>query len=117
VTTTKGDCFEKAIEVAMSLGKHATIVHGIPLGQGGDAGGERFWHAWVEVGDTVIDQSNGLDATLSRDRYYEIGHIERTWRFSLVDARIEMKTRDHMGPWVDAYPSSPIPTAVYEEIP
>lgn len=54
-----GDCFSSAIETAEKLRKSLPenqrdsirIVHGIPLGTGGEAEGIRFNHAWVETDD------------------------------------------------------------------
>lgn len=116
---TDGDCFTTAVEVANLLveggEKDVYIVHGIPLGQAGDAEGLRYWHAWVEVGVAVtfpnveheftflnvIDRSNGHDLEIPKAIYYKVGNIDQTWRFSVDEAREEMINRGHYGPWVD----------------
>jgi hypothetical protein len=55
----EGDCFSSAIDTAKKLKKSLPedqrdsirIVHGMPLGTGGEAEGIRFNHAWVETDD------------------------------------------------------------------
>lgn len=113
-----GDCFAKAVEVARRLddGKsEVSIVHGIPLGRG-PIEGLRYWHAWVEVIDTlefpdgttvrsamVIDESNGLKVTMPPGLYYRMGEIEDAWRWSLDAAAEEMLHCGHYGPWVEGW--------------
>lgn len=99
------NCFEAALAVANEDRLRTTIVHGIPLGRGGANGGQRYWHAWAEVGDVVVDRSHGLEVVMPRDEYYRIGNIERTWRFTFVEAKINLAAYDHYGPWVPDYES------------
>ena len=56
-----GDCYPAAFELAQKLenkfgkeeGTEVRVVHGIPLGTGGEAAGIRYGHAWVEVDRTA----------------------------------------------------------------
>jgi len=56
-----GDCYSAAFELAQKLtnrfskeeGTEVKVVHGIPLGTGGEAAGIRYGHAWVEVDRTA----------------------------------------------------------------
>lgn len=107
----EGDCFEKALEVCRD-NPGSIIVHGLPLGQGTYNKGKRFWHAWVELEvyflgnitiSWVLDLANNRGIEMPAVQYYNIGHIEQTWRFTLEDAHREMSTRMHYGPWVDNY--------------
>lgn len=117
--TTDGDCFVVAVHTARELAAGGVegvyIVHGIPLGQAGDAEGLRYWHAWVEVDREVtfpnvdhtfsfldvIDRSNGNEVEVPKALYYKVGNIQETWRFTLEEAHDEMLKREHYGPWVD----------------
>lgn len=109
--TTKGDCFPAALTCARTLVEEGAdrvlLCHGRPLGQGGNALGLRYWHAWVEVkahGEwVVVDISNSKRASLPRPRYYALGSIpapgERVRRYSLRDAAALMAAEGHYGPW------------------
>ena len=56
-----GDCYEAAFNLAEKLSRQfesddnveVRLVHGIPLGTGGEAAGMRYGHAWVEVDRTA----------------------------------------------------------------
>lgn len=49
-----GDCYSATLDAAISLAASnptakIRVVHGVPLGTGGDAEGIRYGHAWVEI--------------------------------------------------------------------
>lgn len=103
-----GDCFDKAVEVAERLEAYypdIRIVHGEPIGTGGEALGIRFAHAWVELDlngfALVIDESNGNDVTISKDSYYAFGNIVEAdvVKYTLTEARVQMLRHKHYGPW------------------
>lgn len=102
VTSDTGDCFIVAFRVGMSI-PGALIVHGLPLGTGGEAQGRRFWHAWVEDRGMVIDRSNGHDIFLPASVYYAAGQIDRTWKYTHEQVReiIEQTEAATAGPWVE----------------
>lgn len=95
-----GDCYEAAAKLIMfgELSSSARLVHGNVTGQGPVAG-IRFGHAWVEIGDVVLDHSNGHHIAMSREEYYRIGRIKNPRRYSREYARIFLIHRRHYGPW------------------
>ena len=72
----KGDCYEAAGQLALEFirGKHpkAELVHGVALNS---LDYMPMGHAWVEVGGTVYDHSNGRKIKLSKNKYYHSGAI------------------------------------------
>lgn len=100
-----GDCFEVAGNMALQrlmsgepLDASFRVVHGRPTGQG-QLAGIVFDHAWVEIGDMVIDQSNGRNIIMRREDYYRLGKIESPVRYSAYEARDLMLKTEHYGPW------------------
>lgn len=66
-----GDCYVAAYSLVEELWrkekdpekrKRIRLVHGIPLGQGGDAKGQRYGHAWVEVEEEMTDYDALLES-------------------------------------------------------
>lgn len=112
-----GDCFPVAIHVAeeetelhaeCEVAAEVFVVHGLPVGQGKENLGKRYWHAWVEVaypdGEVlVMDRSNGHDWEMDRDEYYRIGKLDEdhVWRFPMPGALTTMNDWDTYGPWVE----------------
>jgi hypothetical protein len=114
----KGDCFEKVIDVVTELlalqAEDVMIVHGLPIGQGEENLGRRYWHAWVEA--KVRDSSNGGKPTwivadwsagkprtfYRRTSYYRIGKIPQhlVFRYTIEQAAEHMADTGHYGPWV-----------------
>lgn len=108
VANRPGNCFEVALKLAEEIGEqnNPLVCHGLPLGNGPQNMGQRFWHAWVEMilpgGPTVFDFSNGLEVVMKRAQYYRGGRIigDAVHRYSLVDARRTALENGHYGPWV-----------------
>ena len=99
-----GDCYEAASRTAIDLDSKGTVtfggrtyepknievVHGTPLGTGGEAEGLWYGHAWVEFDvhmefpgmdepvtlRLVRDASNGKDIIFPAEAYYNIGSID-----------------------------------------
>jgi hypothetical protein len=104
-----GDCYSSAVSTAEALSRsgvqNVRVVHGIPLGTGGEAEGIRYPHAWVEATingeEMVIDNSNGGNYVLPKELYYLIGNIEEdvTRRYSYQEAQNQMTENGHYGPW------------------
>lgn len=68
-----GNCYESAVSTAQTIGKRLgvpdsslRIVHGAPLGTGGDAQGIRYGHAWVEVASNGWDDYDRVTASLDK---------------------------------------------------
>jgi hypothetical protein len=81
------------------------IVHGYPLGTGGEAEGLRYPHAWVEFTENgvewVRDYSNGNKFEFPKVLYYAIGNIEEddASKYEIEEAMKLMKESQHYGPW------------------
>lgn len=105
-----GDCYEAALHYIMDhvLGMgvkdpqhHLRLVHGEVAGQGPMAG-TTFGHAWIEDGDTVIDQSNGRDIRMPKAVYYAVGRIDEIGNIHVYtpeQARDQCLRHGVYGPW------------------
>ena len=96
-----GDCYEAAARFVIGNARCPGIllIHGEVTGQGPIAG-IRYGHAWVEIGDAVIDPSNGRIVWGRKSAYYAIGKITtRVARYSPSEARRLMLENLHYGPW------------------
>lgn len=126
---SKGDCFSVAAGFVESGAVHnlaramnrplvlgdkspVRIVHGLPIGQGKDNFGQRYWHAWVECdfgdpGIIVFDYSNDLEIRMLRADYYRLGQIDEAlvWRFTPREVTMNTRTFRHTGPWVPNWES------------
>ena len=101
-----GDCFEVAATWVAYASLHddpkeTVLVHGIVAGTGGSIKGIRYCHAWVEVGDHVVDLSCGRDIKLEKDLYYIIGQIspEKVVRYKREEVKDRLFKSEHYGPW------------------
>lgn len=108
-----GDCYRVAVDVLIALTPEdaflrrsvdngAVLVHGYPRLRSDFVDGyPRYGHAWVEVGDVVIDRSNGCDTAIPRDLYYALGCIEESscHRYTLREAVAKLEQYRHYGPW------------------
>ena len=103
-----GDCYEAAAKL---LEAHRgcpgiALAHGTVTGQGRIAG-VRYGHAWVEVGDVVLDPSNGRFVVARKPAYYAVGQItEPVARYTFAEAARRMVETGHYGPWE----TRPLPT-------
>ena len=77
-----GDCFESALQELMHsnpFGKdhmdNMTMVHAAVTGQG-EIEGVKHGHAWNEIGDVVLDKSNGRNIVMRKEQYYKAGNID-----------------------------------------
>ena len=103
----RGDCYEAAAKL---LHAHRdcpgiALAHGTVTGQGPVAG-IRYGHAWIEIGDVVLDPSNGRFVVARKSAYYAAGQItEPVARYTFAEAAREMIETGHYGPW-DKLPTS-----------
>jgi ribosomal protein S18 acetylase RimI-like enzyme len=109
-TEKLGDCYEAAahylMDHALGMGvkepnNNLRIVHGEVAMQGQHTG-KTMGHAWIEDGDTVIDQSNGRDIRLPKNVYYNLGKINQLNNFHSYapeEARKHLIDFQHYGPW------------------
>ncbi len=96
--TDGGDCYAVAGRIALSAPDDHLLCHGTVTGRG-KVSGIPFGHAWIEVGDEVIDKSNGLNARVHRDAYYALGQVWDVTRYTPAEARRLMGLTRHFGPW------------------
>ena len=97
----EGDCYEAAAKLlyAHRSCPGIVLVHGTVTGQGPIAG-LRYGHAWVEVGDVVLDPSNGRFVVARKPAYYAAGEItEPVACYTFAEAAREMIETGHYGPW------------------
>jgi len=102
----RGDCYEAAAHFVIGNARCPGIrlVHGEVTGQGKIAG-IRYGHAWVELGDAVIDPSNGRKICMRKADYYELGKITGgVVRYSPGEARHMLVETLHYGPWSESPP-------------
>ena len=98
----EGDCYEAAAKLlyAHRSCPGIVLVHGTVTGQGPIAG-IRYGHAWIEVGDVVLDPSNGRFVCARKSAYYAAGEIrEPLSRYDFEAAARHMLETRHYGPWV-----------------
>ena len=95
-----GDCYQAAVNVLMRNMDKGTLVHGMVNGQG-RLEGIRFGHAWVEIGNKVLDYSNGNKVTMPKKAYYALGRVNpnECKYYKYKKAAQFMLNRGHYGPW------------------
>jgi hypothetical protein len=104
----EGDCYEAAAKLLYAHRSCADIVlvHGTVTGQGPIAG-IRYGHAWIEIGDVVLDPSNGRFVCARKADYYAVGEInEPVTRYAFEEAARQMLETRHYGPWEKRLPQS-----------
>ena len=97
----EGDCYEAAAKLlyAHRSCPGIVLVHGTVTGQWPIAG-IRYGHAWIEVGDVVLDPSNGRFVCARKADYYAVGEIdESVTRYVFAEAARQMLETRHYGPW------------------
>lgn len=97
-----GDCFRQAWKTFYNnLDKDPLLVHGVITGQGAIEG-IQYVHAWIEIGDMVIDTTISLFKNgFPRDAYYGLARADESRvfkydRFQVSDKAMEYQT---YGPW------------------
>ena len=103
----KGDCYEANGKLALEFirGKYpkAVLVHGVALNS---LDYMPMGHAWVEVGNTCYDYSNGRKIKLSKKKYYNAGAIDgllkkgyKQHRYKGMEVAEMVLKHKHWGPW------------------
>ena len=93
--TGEGDCYEAAAKLlyAHRSCSGIVLVHGTVMGQGPIAG-IRYEHAWIEIGDVVLDPSNGRFVCARKADYYAVGEInEPVARYAFEEAAPTQRER------------------------
>ena len=97
----EGNCYEAAAKLlyAHRSCSGIVLVHGTVTGQGPIAG-IRYGHAWIEIGDVVLDPSNGRFVCARTSAYYAVGEIsEPVACYAFEEAARQMLETRHYGPW------------------
>jgi len=103
-STGCGDCFVVAgRNMIDEMIPGITLVHALVYGQGA-LKGRRFPHAWNEIGDIVLDYSNGKKIVMRKEAYYKSGKINpnETGSYSVFNKTAALKkmvVEKHWGPW------------------
>lgn len=106
-----GDCFVRAYRYfsdnQRSLGSNAFLVHGLVSGQG-KLTGIVFCHAWVEVGDTVVDMTQPPSMQkLPKLAYYALGQIRTVFRYDFQQVMKKSLQYQTYGPWESVLLNNP----------
>ncbi|SRR6266478_1700233 len=93
-----GDCYEANFEFLQQLTnpEGAKLCHGIiegtlelrPTG-----------HCWLEIGDEVHDNSNGVRKCCSKDGFYACAKPKNVVKYTLGEALLHHGRFCHCGPW------------------
>ena len=105
----KGDCYEAAGRLALEFGRgkypNAELVHGVALNS---LDFMPMGHAWVEVGNTCYDYSNGRKLKVPKKEYYHSGAIGelmekgyKQHRYKGIKVAEMILKYEHWGPWED----------------
>lgn len=99
-----GDCYVQAYNNFFhNLSKNPLLCHGVVIGKG-ELEGVHFTHAWIEIGDTVIDTTIPIFANgIPKQAYYSIGQVQEDKAFKynrdqVLEKALKWQT---YGPWED----------------
>lgn len=99
-----GDCYVQAYNnFFRNLSKNPLLCHGVVIGKG-ELEGVHFTHAWIEIGDTVIDTTIPIFANgIPKQAYYSIGQVQedKTFKYNkdqVLEKALKWQT---YGPWED----------------
>ena len=73
------------------------LVHGEVDCYDPDSDSPRMGHAWLESRDEVFDPV--VNQHFSKDKFYGLGPITVTGRYTKIEACNLMLDNDHYGPW------------------
>lgn len=123
VTLKKGDCYKSSLESAKELQalkdlcetdssaecssvyQYWMLHHEIKIRHGwltsinGNNAGRRLHHAWIEVGDTVIETQNGQKEKYGKQRYYTHYKAYPNEEYSITDAENLKIEQNKYGAW------------------
>ena len=98
----QGNCYQTAWQTFYSnIAKKPLLCHGVVVGKG-RLDGVKFTHAWVEIGDRVIDETMSISRYgISKEAYYQLGNIDPKLVFKYDSAQVSKKAVEWgtYGPW------------------
>lgn len=93
-----GNCYEVAARVLVDRKlPQGVLVHGSVW----HPKTGRHGHAWVEMGDVVFDFANNKSAVMRKEKYYSLGRVQNTKKYTRKQAVDKMLDTEHFGPWGD----------------
>ena len=96
----KGDCIQIACNNVIE-NKEWLFCYAYVMGQG-QLTGKRILHAWNEINNVVIDQSNGKFRIIQKEKYYQIAKIKKkdiTRQTSKEVSKLMLETETYGG-WI-----------------
>lgn len=105
----RGDCYVHTAEWMMRWGEvfgeegalpeNAKLVQGSPTLR--VAPYEKYGHAWIEVGDTVLDPTFQPVSRMAKTIYYALGKIDylENRSYDQGEVRAALLEAKHYGPW------------------
>ena len=100
-TNGNGNCYEVAGRLILNaISDDVFLCHGDVVGMG-KIEGIIHGHAWIEINNYVIDQSNKNNVYLSTQKYYKLARISgnKVKKYNRKKALLMMKKTMHFGPW------------------
>ena len=99
-----GDCYVQAYNNFFhNLSKNPLLCHGVVTGRG-KLEGVHFTHAWIEIGDTVIDTTMPIFANgVPKQVYYSMGQVQedKTFKYNTDQVLEKAHKWSTYGPWED----------------
>ena len=96
-----GQCFRNARRVAITEFPEGRVIHGVVTGTGTDGvSSKRIAHAWIEIGDEVIDPTAGI--RVAKKQYYSQLQAVPEQTFSPDQAMVNALRTQNEGPWTPA---------------
>jgi len=104
-----GNCYEAAFKTLFHnvSNRELRLVHGEVIGNkpGTETYNKPIGHAWIEMGNVVIDPSDHFEwpKIFDKTTYYEMAQIEVTnlKTYSIADAITKAATNITYGPWLE----------------
>jgi len=117
-----GDCYTAAYDAVAKLfdemraGEQPEsplcLVHGSVVPLGGPQQGTRIDHAWIEIGQDVMEVSLGQKLRFPKERYEATFHAHVRVRYSHTEAIWRHLESGNYGPWdTTASERTPLPAA------
>lgn len=100
-----GDGYKSSYEAALEFdemnvfGVDIKIVHGRVTPLAGEDQGKEIHHAWVEMGDLVIETSNGPEQRFTKNKFNTQLHAIIDHVYSVKEARAHVEKSSKFGPW------------------
>ena len=89
----------KRIYDGLGLKNEIVIVHGWVTSPEGPNAGRRIHHAWIEIGDGVVETQGGLKEGFPDWRYYKLFAACPNQRYSIAEAKAFMHETGWARPW------------------